>query len=234
VAFDPAEHGAPAPEALGLGEHGAAVPRTRIILVSAQAWRLERSKVEAIVGAPQDDDGPRFLLLDFAAVARVTPSSPGAPAPFRVIDMACWLRQSAQRYRPDEAAVSADLGQVSNAEILVIDGAAFDFEAMREVLNHMRTVLFAAPAWPRAIVFILRDELLGVAMEVIPAAFYLMPRHRSLREATAFAMNLQRAARLAMWLNLSHQSTGRFFSARTRFANFIRRLHVRDEERRLR
>ena len=204
--------------------HSPALVGTRLVALSAERWSAHRATAERVVGDALAAGTARFLMLDAAALARVRPSDEAPRAVVRTVHVALteWLRVTAQHYTADEQRIAADLIGAAGAE-LWIDGTAFNTDALADVLMHMRRVLFGAVRWPTAMVFILREDVLPGALDLLPTAFYLLPTIKSHREGSAYALKVYQTARYARLFGLSRRSVRAVF-ARERVTTFWRKL----------
>jgi hypothetical protein len=181
----------------------------RIVALSAEAWARDAGHCEHVARAALAGGDTRFLLLTSEALAGIKPlpSAVDTHGPKPVyVSLLTWLRASAQHYSADEERIAADLHVAADAELWV-DASSFDNAALQDVLAHMRRILFGAPRWPAVMVFILRDDLLQSAMDLIPGTFYVLPTGKSLREASLYAYDVYRIARAARLFGWSPRST---------------------------
>lgn len=208
----------------------AALVSTRIVALSAGHWAADPERCAYVVHNALEGGSARFLQIDAAALDRVrTPNETAARETNAAmhVRLADWLRITAQHYSADEERIAADLPRAADL-MLWVDATAFDTDVLKDVLQHMRRVLFGAMRWPDTMIFILRDDVIQSAMDMLPRNFYLMPLVKSQREASLYAYNVHRIARHARLFGWSPNSIRGLFSGQ-RYSDFWRRLTRQDE-----
>lgn len=197
-----------------------------LLSISTGAFARHRSAVETVIAELSAQRETLFIKIDEAAVSRI--ESP-ALSLIAAVELASLVRQWGGDYMPDEHAIADLLSRQDADSILLIEASAFSYPVIVRVTSHMRQVLFSQPVWPRAIAIVLRDELLDAAVNDMAGEFYLLPSHKSQREASAYAYRVHRVATFARVMQWSHGATARAFLMRDRLRQRLNHFFKRDE-----
>jgi hypothetical protein len=198
-------------------------PWPSLFVVSALAWASGRPAVEAVITGSRQQAETGVLLIDTVAMQRLDWTALAVVPPLPTVPLISWLLHTGDHYLANQVAITADLGSADPAQVLVIDASAFDWPAVFDILHHMRHILFAMPAWPGGLAFVLREELLTEAVSFIGKTFFFTPSRKTLQEASVYANDMRRAARLTWILNLEHGAAKRLYAIMTlRFRDVFR------------
>lgn len=201
-----------------------------VFAIASQAWAVDADAVRFTIGMICDSRSNAMVKLDAPGIARVASHvTPSGERPTMVVPLEAWLHAGGSHYRPHESVISRELSQLDSRTILVVDVSQFNNDTVMSVLGHMRRAMFASNNWPAAIAFVTREEFLDESISLVAETFYIIPKRKSLREASNFSYRLHKAATYARWMSWTPAAARRAFAFRSRFESRLRRWLKQDE-----
>jgi len=199
-----------------------------VFTITAGAWFESRGKCESAIHqvCEKNPEGGAIVRIDGHGIATVVDEN--ARPSLKVIDARDLLRRASAAYEADVETIQAMFDQ-AEGQIVLINAAAFTGETVEKVLFQLRSIAYSSKAWPAAVGVIGRDELMEWLLEMVAKTFLVLPRRRSVAEASSYAYRLHRAAALGRYFLLSNAATGKAFKLRDRVDKWKKRIFKLDE-----